>query len=85
MPVAEWTCYAAALPALDAHHTLRHAEATALPWLSPQDRRRSLSQLHRTIDPAPPDTSTPVPGHAIRHATPGPTKKPPPNPSSQDA
>ena len=71
MPVAEWTCYAAALPALRADDTLHDAEAAALPWLSTRDRRRTLTRLRRLAAPHG-DLAGPVPdGMAVRrHSTP---------------
>ncbi len=44
MPIAEWALYAAALPRMDALQAMRDAEATALPWLTPTDRRRTWSR-----------------------------------------
>ena len=41
MSITEWAFYVAALPRLDALHAMRDSEASALPWLSPADRRRT--------------------------------------------
>jgi hypothetical protein len=67
MRLAEWSCYATALPQLDAAQTLRRAEAAALPWLPPPDRRRTLTRLRRALDV--PDSTAPIeiPGLPIRH------------------
>ena len=75
MPLAEWACYAAALPALDADQTLRQAEAAAIPWMPPADRRRTLARLQHALGvPEPP--ATPLDGFPIRRVR---TKDPSPS------
>ena len=74
MPLAEWACYAAALPALDADRTLRQAEAAAIPWMPPGDRRRTLARLEHALG-APEPAATPLDGLPLRRV---PTKHPSP-------
>ena len=74
MPLAEWACYAAALPALDADQTLRQAEAAAIPWMPPADRRRALARLERAVGvpevPATPLDGLPIRRVRIKHPSP---------------
>ena len=67
MPIAEWACYVTALPRLDAEQTLRDAEAAALPWMTPRDRRRTAARLRAlaAIDHQP--VPGPLQGMAVRH------------------
>lgn len=71
MSVAEWACYVAALPALQAEAALRQAEVLTLPWQRPADQRRTLHRLQRaaggSIEPTGPSPPTPIDGMPIHH------------------
>ena len=70
MPLLEWAIYAAELPALLAERTLAGAEAAAIPWLRPSDRRRALAHLRGRAGLEPePSTTGGVDGVALRYVT----------------
>jgi hypothetical protein len=70
MPIAEWALYVTALPRMDALQAMRDAEAAALPWLSPTDRRRTWNRWQQIAagdtGARYPSSSLPPDGLAIR-------------------
>ncbi len=63
MSITEWAFYVASLPRLDALESMRNAEAGALPWRAPPDRKRTWNHWQHLAfgDAADRDQSSTLP------------------------